>query len=173
MDRLVIGEVNRVIADFESEAGRYDGVIYMMYRERQGNVVPLYIGKSEKLGKNGGNLSANIKNIEKNPNFCRWGYNYAYHLGDLSAVICPGHDDTRHTRKYEKWAKALFEMIPSDQPTLKEPIFFWMKAWSPEWTGVWKEFGPTSLTFLEYLLIGLASDLYPEQLLNDEGVNRK
>ncbi|MCK8826562.1 hypothetical protein MWH25_02205 [Natroniella acetigena] len=39
--------------------------------------------------------------------------------------------------------------------------------------GPWKEFGTTSMIFLKYLLIGLASDLFPNVLLNSEGVNRK
>jgi hypothetical protein len=35
--------------------------------------------------------------------------------------------------------------------------------------GVWQEFGPTRLSFLEYLLIGLASALFPSEILNREG----
>jgi hypothetical protein len=37
---------------------------------------------------------------------------------------------------------------------------------------IWEEFGPTSLAFLEYLMIGVASEAYPERLLNVEGRNR-
>jgi hypothetical protein len=38
--------------------------------------------------------------------------------------------------------------------------------------GLWKSYGATSLTFLEYQLIGVASDLFADTLLNTEGVNR-
>ena len=38
--------------------------------------------------------------------------------------------------------------------------------------GLWTDYGARSLTFLEYLLIGVASDLFPDALLNTEGVNR-
>ena len=35
-----------------------------------------------------------------------------------------------------------------------------------------EEFGPTRLTFLEYLLIGVASNTFGKELLNEERVNR-
>jgi hypothetical protein len=35
--------------------------------------------------------------------------------------------------------------------------------------GLWTEYGETSLTFLEYQLVGVASDLFPDTLLNTEG----
>ena len=38
--------------------------------------------------------------------------------------------------------------------------------------GIWRDFGPTRLTFLEYLLIGVASATFVKDLLNEEGVNR-
>ncbi len=37
---------------------------------------------------------------------------------------------------------------------------------------VWREFGACPLAFAEYLLIGVAGLLFPDDLLNDEGVNR-
>ncbi|PWK14254.1 hypothetical protein [Tumebacillus permanentifrigoris] len=173
MEALVIQEVNKVLQDYDEGTGHLDGLIYMMYWVQEGAVVPLYIGKSEKIGRGGGNLSINIKAIEKNPNFCRWGYKYSYHLGNLSAVVCSGHDESKQIRNYGKWANALFESFPAERPVLKKQTYFWMSAWSHEWTGVWKEFGATSLTFLEYLLIGLASDVFGDVVLNNEGVNRK
>jgi hypothetical protein len=136
-------------------------------------VLPLYIGKSEKYGKNK-NLSTNIANIKKNHHlFCRWGYNYAYHIGDLSAVVCPGHPQGKINRKYTKWAERLFTAFPSEKPELRRDTYFWIEAWKHGSAGIWKEYGETSLTFLEYLLIGVASDLFPDLLLNNEGVNRK
>ena len=37
---------------------------------------------------------------------------------------------------------------------------------------IWREFGACPLAFAEYLLIGVAGLLFPDDLLNDEGVNR-
>jgi hypothetical protein len=51
-------------------------------------------------------------------------------------------------------------------------VFFWATAWGPRSYSVWAEFGACSLAFEEYLLIGVGSELFPEALLNDEGVNR-
>ncbi|KAA9022941.1 hypothetical protein [Niallia endozanthoxylica] len=174
MDSLIIEEVEKVVSDYNQKTEKYDGLIYIMFWKEDSKVIPLYIGKSEKYGKNGGNLSQNIKNIRGNQaNFCRWGNNYAYHIGDLSAVVCKEHPTNKMTKKYRKWADMLFKEFPSEVPRLKKETYFWIKAWSKDDIGVWKEFGNTSLTFLEYLLIGLASDIYPEFLLNEEGVNRK
>lgn len=174
MDKLVIAETNKVLTDFEMGTDEYDGLIYMMFWVEDGSVIPLYIGKSEKIGRRGGNLSANIKNIQKNiGKFSRWGYNYAYHLGDLSAVVCPGHPSKKSTQRYSKWAERLFVSWPNTRLRLRRETHFWMKAWSQDSVSIWKEYGRTSLTFLEYLLIGVASDLFPETLLNREGVNRR
>lgn len=174
MDRLVITETNKVLKDFETGAKKYDGLIYMMFWVEDGSVIPLYIGKSEKIGRRGGNLSANIDNIERNiGKFSRWGYNYAYHLGDLSAVVCPGHPPKKITQRYRKWANRLFVSWPNSTLRLQSETHFWIKAWSQDSVSIWKEYGRTSLTFLEYLLIGVASDLFPETLLNREGVNRR
>ena len=170
MEDLVIKEVRKVIQDYSGMQHRYEGLIYLMYKTRGDLVIPLYVGKSEKYGKGGGNLSANIENIERNRHkFCRWGYGYAYHIGDLSAVVCNGHPPEKKAQKYVRWADNLFRAYPTDKPMLKAPVQFWIMAWQKGETGIWPEFGPTSLTFLEYLLIGVASDLFPHRLLNDEG----
>ena len=94
MENFVVNEVSKVIDDFYSGTHVCEGLIYLMYYLENDLVIPLYIGKSEKYGKQGNNLSANIKGIDKNSNkgyFCRWGDNYAYHIGDLSAIVCPNH----------------------------------------------------------------------------------
>lgn len=69
------------------------------------------------------------------------------------------------------WANALFEEAPSAQPVLREPVYFWAKAWDRQETGIWTELGPTRLAFLEYLLIGVAGLAFPG-LLNREGLAR-
>jgi len=45
-------------------------------------------------------------------------------------------------------------------------------TWKKSDIGPWEDFGPTRLTFLEYLLIGIASSVFPGDLLNSEGQNR-
>lgn len=171
MEALVRQQSAIVVNDYQRGTNQYDGLIYMLFWKVNNEITPLYIGKAEKYGKKGGNLSENLKG--DSGKFCRWGYNYAYHIGDLSAIVCPDHLAEKRTRKYEKWADKLFETVQTDKPVLRQEVYFWISPWSKNWTGVWKDFGQTSLTFLEYLLIGLASEVFPESLLNDEGVNRK
>ena len=134
--------------------------------------IPLYIGKAETLGRGNGNLSANLRGVHTDRSkFARWGDNYAYHIGDLSACVLPGHDPTKKTAKYQSWAECIFEQAPSSVPKLKRVVYFWAKAWNPAYTGIWEELGPTSLAFLEYMLIGVAGRVSPE-LLNREGIGR-
>jgi len=173
MESLIESQVRRVIADFEEGTEHFDGVIYMMYWADPEAPIPLYIGKAEKYGKKGRNLSAYLVNIERNHSkFCRWGYNYAYHIGDLSAAVCDGHRKEKRNAKYERWAERLFEVRGTSTPRLVRETFLWAKAWSQSETGIWKEFGSTTLTFLEYLLIGVANKAYTDTLLNQEGTNR-
>jgi hypothetical protein len=173
MERLVRSECNKLIEDWKAKVSAYDGLIYFMVVEEAGDIVPLYIGKTETFGKGDGNLSANIKGIERDTSkFARWGDNYAYHIGDLSAVVLPGHDPKHIELKYRAWADALFKGYPSEAPVLQRPVYFWAKAWSGSEVGALEELGPTRLTFLEYQLIGVASSAFGESLLNREGQNR-
>lgn len=173
MENFVIQEVSKVLNDFYQKQNLYEGLIYMMYKVRDGVIIPLYIGKSEKYGKQGDNLSRNISNITKNKScFCRWGDNYAYHIGDLSAVVCPGHPENQIHNKYKKWASSIFENYPTTEPVLKEDVFFWICAWQKGSIGIFREFGCTPLTALEYQLISVAATLFSQDLLNFEGVNR-
>ena len=126
-----------------------------------------YIGKSESVGKTSGILSANLARVATDTSkFARWGDNYAYHIGDLSAVVLPGHELATQTLKYRSWANALFEAVNTERPRLRQPIFFWVKARRKDDIGIWTEFGPTRLTFLEYLLIGIASSIFPSSSLH-------
>lgn len=130
MESLLISEVKRVLNVYEQEINQYEGLIYMMYILVDNIPTPLYIGKSEKFGKKGDNLSQNIANIEKNKSFfCRWGDNYAYHISDLSAVVCPNHSESKQLKEYENWASLLFESYPSMQPVLNQEVYFWIHAW--------------------------------------------
>ena len=173
MENLIGSEVDELVSDWENSDHQYDGLIYMMYLPRKDKVLPLYIGKTETIGKGEGNLSANIRNLNRDKSkFARWGDNYAYHIGDLSAAVLPGHNPAKISRKYQEWGRALFTDIQVEHPELKESVHFWTRAWSSKEIGIWKEFGPTKLTFLEYLMIGVASSTFPELLLNIEGRNR-
>lgn len=168
----MMDEVETVLHDFYDGAGEVHGIIYAMYVLEGGQPSPLYIGKAGKFGKKGDNLSANLKDIRvtgQHP-FARWGYNYAYHMGDLSRVVLE-HDGTP-SPKYVRWADALF-VRGGERYTrrLKEPVFFWAKAWREGDVGPWMDFGPTSLTFLEYQVIGVTSAGFP-RLLNEEGAER-
>jgi hypothetical protein len=169
MEAFVIREVSSVLAPTSSS----DGVLYLMLWLDGRLVLPLYIGKAGRYGRSGGVVSANLLAIDRNSGkFARWGSNYAYHIGDLSAAVCPGHASSKITPKYRRWAERLFVETPSERPRLRRPVLFWCTAWSPASRSIWTEFGATSLAFEEYLLIGVASLLFPKTLLNTEGVNR-
>ena len=143
-----------------------------MFRKNGPKITPLYIGKAESFGKGDKNLSVNIKNLATDKSkFARWGDNYAYHIGDLSAVICAGHSADKINPKYQRWAISLFHQ-DAQKLRLKDEVYFWMKAWKPSDVGIWKAMSPTRLTFLEYLLIGVASSVFGDTVLNSEGRNR-
>jgi hypothetical protein len=174
MESMMRREVKILADDHKSGGGLYDGIIYIMHsRANDGGIVPRYIGKSETLGKTSGIFSVNLLRVETDTSkFGRWGDNYAYHIGDLSAVVLPAQELAVQPLKYRSWAESLFDGINTDHPRLNQPVFLWVKAWRKHDVGVWQEFGPTRLSFLEYLLIGLASALFPRELLNREGHNR-
>ncbi len=173
MGSLVRHECEKLISDFDTKQFFFDGLIYIMVFQKDDEIIPLYIGKTETLGKGDGNISANIRSLERDTSkFARWGDNYEYHIGDLSAVALLGHDSRHIKQKYKGWAERLFETFPTNTPQLKKHVYFWAKAWSKTETGAWVDFGPTRLTFLEYQLIGLASSAFGEALVNREGHNR-
>ncbi|MCE9557640.1 MAG: hypothetical protein K8R88_01690 [Armatimonadetes bacterium] len=173
MESMIRSQCAILLADWNSKSHEFDGLIYMIAVEEEGQVVPLYIGKAESFGRGDGNLSANVKGaMRETSKFARWGDNYAYHIGDLSAVALPGHHERHQTQKYGEWASTMFEAFPLDELRLVKPVYFWAKAWPKNETGIWEDFGPTRLTFLEYLLIGVASAAFGNRLLNREGRNR-
>lgn len=172
MDDLLRRLGQQAVSQFNTQDPNCDGILYMMFRTESKNVIPLYIGKAELYGKSERNLSVNISDLLSGvAMFGRWGYNYAYHIGDLSAATLPGHPEKKRTPKYTKWSRMLFEV--SDQVVKpKFDIRFWATLWTKDCRSIWHEFGSTKLTFEEYLLIGIASDLFPMDLLNNEGRNR-
>jgi hypothetical protein len=169
MEALIVRETGRVIAEKVQE-----GLLYIMHwRDEAGRILPLYIGRAGKHGKGDGNISANLLNVGKDKSkFARWGSGYAYHIGDLSAASCLGHAPKTIVSKYRRWGQRLFLEAPAESPILRRPVFFWATTWGPDSYNIWNDFGRCSLSFQEYLLIGIASELFPDVLLNDEGVNR-
>jgi hypothetical protein len=130
MRAKIIDTVQTVLSMPVSQA---EGVLYMMHRlDADGRVIPLYIGKAGRHGRSGAAVSANLKNIERDEGkFARWGYNYAYHLGDLSAAALPGHAAGKATPKYKKWAQTLFESAPASSPRLRHDVRFWCTTGVP------------------------------------------
>lgn len=172
MESMVLEQVDILLADLEQGTYMYDGLIYVMFFKEAGRVVPLYIGKTESIGRKNA-VSANIRGLRGDKGkFARWGDGYQYHIGDLSAVVLPSHSDAAISNKYISWAESLFVSYPSVEPKLKKEVFFWCSAWSNTSLGIWRDFGATRLTFLEYLMIGVASAAFPMTLLNREGHSR-
>lgn len=171
MEAMVTEAVDAVLAAERPDA---EGLLYMMHRlDERDRVVPLYVGKAGRHGRSGAAVSANIASIRANAGrFARWGYNYAYHVGDLSAAALPGHPEAKVQPKYARWARRLFHEVPADAPCPRFEARFWCAAWGPRSPNIWREFGACPLAFAEYLLIGVAGLLFPGDLLNDEGVNR-
>lgn len=173
MESLMRGLGRELIRQYDAGQVRNDGILYMMHWCLDGEIIPLYIGKAETYGKMGENLSVNIKDLDKGDGkFGRWGYSYAYHLGDLSAATLSGHEHSKVTPKYKRWRDRLFCSVEKDVVCLRRPVYFFAMLWGEEQKSVWNEVSPTTLAFEEYLLIGLASREYGEFLLNQEGRDR-
>ena len=129
MEALIVAETAKLVDDWESGKHQYDGLIYFMGWRQDEQFIPLYIGKTESFGKGVGNLSANIKNLKTDKSkFARWGDNYAYHIGDLSACVLEGHPESKRTEKYKAWAATVFQDAPTTSPRLVQPVYFWATA---------------------------------------------
>ena len=174
MERLILRETGILNDDWDKRTHQYDGLIYIMHRQGDdGSVLPLYIGKAETFGRGDGNLSANLRDLHKRKDkFARWGDNYAYHIGDLSAAALENQRLDKINPQYKEWGSKLFKSAPSRRPQLAFDLYFWAKAWKNTDVGIWAELSPTRLAFLEYLLIGVASTAFIGSLLNYEGRNR-
>ncbi len=60
METLVREEGRKVVEDWSTSDDTYDGLIYLMYWLEDGDVLPLYVGKAGKYGRDGEGLSANL-----------------------------------------------------------------------------------------------------------------
>lgn len=153
--------------DYEDQTAKYDGILYMMFRQGENGVIPLYIGKTEKIGKKG-SMSSLLKGAAPKP---RWDDGPDYHIGGLSSCACQSSCPVVK-KNYKKWASALFKAVPAATPTLRWPVFLWLRLWRSNETGLWKEYGSTSLCFQETLLINVANALFSRDILNTEGILR-
>ncbi|ULH18289.1 hypothetical protein MF271_22770 (plasmid) [Deinococcus sp. KNUC1210] len=111
-------------------------------------------------------MSRNIAKIRRNPDkFARWGYGLDYHLGDLSHALFGFSAYRKPTKKYQRWAAALFTTF--DPPVLKAPVTLVLLPWYEQ------SRGPsgflTSVASVEKEVIALAGALYPDALLNVDG----
>jgi len=174
MERLVVEQAEKVETDFHERGQRYEGVIYMMYwTDPEEGVIPLYIGKSGKFESRGYNLNPNLKHIRKRKSrFARWGYGTAFHLGSLSQTYFDSAWESSGEipdNSKGRWIQTLFE--PRSRQ-LKQDVYLWMKAWEVDDIGPYTPDTGASpyLEELEHQLIALAWELYPELLLNTEGL---
>jgi len=165
MEERVRSEGRKAINDWETTDDTFEGLIYLMYWIKDGDVVPLYVGKAGKYGRDGEGLSANLRGLRgtSTGKFARWGDGHYYHIGNLSAVIFD--HDKNQKKKYEEWADRLFE----NENQLREPTYFWVKGWRHKDVGPFHD-ADITLEELEGQLIKLTSDLYPDLLLNTVGV---
>lgn len=142
----------------------WEGFVYIMHFDKD-IPIPLYIGKAEKKGVTQ-EISFNINNIRKNKHaFGRWGDGLAYHIGDLSHAIYRETAYKKPSKKYERWASAIFDtVIP---PTLKKPVYISLFSW---YNGMK---GPSQLSgtvpSVEKELISIIGDEYHKSLLNVDG----
>lgn len=112
-DAMMIGMVEAGLQD-----PTWQGFMYVMFTGPEDCLVPRYIGKAEKRGVRN-TLSANLARIRTNMDkFGRWGYNSAYHLGELSHAVLGGgaFKSGPPKRNYARWRDALF--ISSQPPVL-------------------------------------------------------
>ncbi|MFB6225072.1 MAG: hypothetical protein ABEI13_01295 [Candidatus Paceibacteria bacterium] len=154
----------KVINDWSTTDDTYDGLIYLMYWLEDDQVVPLYVGKAGKYGRDGESLSSNLEDLRGNSTrkFARWGDAHFYHIGNLSAIVFDHEKNQK--QKYQNWVDRLFEK----DRQLKQQTYFWTKAWDQTDVGLYHDF-EVPLEQLEYQIIGLASDIHDDRLLNEEG----
>lgn len=169
MEALVLRETAKVAADFESRANQCEGLLSIVYTEdEEGNPEPHHIGIMPKLGPNGGYNKA-LKNIKAGANqhpFAGWGYNKTGFFGGLSALLVDkaGIDPSGRNR-FTPWIFRLFE-DPPVQRALRQPVYFWTRAWDSSMRGPWMEYGPAGLDALKLQLQAIATGVWPDPLLD-------
>lgn len=164
MEALVREEGRKVINDWETADDTYSGLIFLMYWLEDDRILPLFVGKAGKYGRDGESLSANLQGLRGSSTgkFARWGDGHDYHIGDLSAVI---FDHEKHQpARYKQWADRLF----NESRQLKQQTYFWTKALRYDDIGLYHRTG-FEVEDLKSELIELAAETYPDYLLNRMG----
>ena len=169
VDERIRSEGKRCLTPDGVPNNQYDGLIYLLYQLEDsdgeveaGDIIPRYFGKAEIYGKKC-ELSSNFEEIagdrDATRSFARWGDEKYWHVGELSMSL---HGESK---KKTHWVEALFK---DSSRTLKRPTYLWVRAWDA--TDDVGPYGvPATLAEVEPLLIGLAYDAYPNQLLNKSG----
>lgn len=130
-----------------SRGTQVDGMLYYMYTLNSvGNPLPLYIGMSQKMGRDGENLNWNFANITRDSVFGRWGYGSSQHLGELSRAIFQDAYDDDPEPKYEDWKDELFV---KDSRVLRGKVFIEMVPYFDE-----------DITEAEEIMIRVASEVW-------------
>lgn len=143
----------------------WEGLIYIMYWQRNDAVTPLYVGKAERKGVSNP-ISYNIENIRKNHHaFGRWGYGLAYHIGDLSHAIFQETAYKTPSKKYKKWGQVLFDQF--EPPKLREKVYVAIISWEQGMRGPSGLIG--SVPSVEKEIIALAGAIDSGKLLNVDG----
>jgi hypothetical protein len=142
------GEHNRIPINFEQGL---QGCLYVMYTLDRDEVVPRYIGINSISTDDHESLGWGFRNMEKDSVMGRWGYQKGQHLGSLSRSVLDYYDESKG--KYDRWADALFW----DGRVLNEPIYVEMIPWYTD-----------DLHISEQNMVYMASELYPDRLLNIE-----
>jgi hypothetical protein len=144
----------------------WQGLLYVMGHGARSNFRPLYVGKAERRGVRNA-LSANLTSIRTNRHmFARWGDGVAYHVGDLSQALFGFKAYRLPSRKYKRWAEALFEVF--DPPRLRRSVSLYLAPWTDGSAGPSGLVG--SLAAVEKEVIALASVQFADCLLNVDGV---
>ncbi|MGM9322245.1 hypothetical protein [Deinococcus aquaticus] len=144
----------------------WQGFLYVMHTGQGDALIPRYIGKAEKKGVKHP-VSANLVRLHSDPSkFGRWGYNKAYHVGELShAVFGEAFTSGKASANYLRWAAALF--VTLDPPVLRAPLWMTLIPWRDGHRGPSGLIG--SLAAVEYEVIALAAAAHPAELLNVQG----
>lgn len=107
-----------------STSTQLNGMLYYMYRRNgRGGYFPLYIGMSEKLGRDNNSLNWNFANITRDSIFGRWGYGEFQHLGELSRAVFTDAYNSDPKPKYERWRDEIFR---DGTRVLRTPVYIEM-----------------------------------------------
>jgi hypothetical protein len=122
MEANIIDEATKVIIN-----SAYEGLVYMVYTKMNGQIIPIYIGITHRLGRSG-EINANL-NLKNRDFFVRWGDDYARHIGGISNALF--HNGFKEELKYQRFADNL---VKEENGLLyeKQPLFFGIKAISSE-----------------------------------------